>query len=109
MHLGANFAAKFGSQVRLQYSDDAAVTSLDPWRREHGLTPGAVTPSGQRPLGEARNVYEGQGRYISILGGNGLFHHPDDQWPDAVDLAMTVKWIKAFTQLAVAVAGNANP
>jgi hypothetical protein len=109
MHLGANFAAKFGSQVRLQYSDDAAVTSLDPWLREHGLTPGAVTPIGQRPLGEARNVYDGQGRYISILGGNGLFHHPDDQWPDAVDLAMTVKWIKAFTQLAVAVAGNANP
>ena len=109
MHLGANFAAKFGSQVRLQYSDDAAVTSLDPWLREHGLTPGAVTPIGQRPLGEARNVYDGQGRYISILGGNGLFHHPDDQWPDAVDLAMTVKWVKAFTQLAVAVAGNANP
>ena len=109
MHLGANFAARFGSQIMLQYSDDEAVTSLDPWLREHGLTPGAVTPIGQRPLGEARNVYDGQGRYISILGGNGLFHHPDDQWPDAVDLAMTVKWIKAFTQLAVAVAGNANP
>ena len=109
MHLGANFAAKFGSQIMLQYSDDEAVTSLDPWLREHGLTPGAVTPIGQRPLGEARNVYDGQGRYVSILGGNGLFHHPDDQWPDAVDLPTTAKWVKAFTQLAVAVAGNANP
>jgi len=109
MHLGANFAAKFGSQIMLQYSDDEAVTSLDPWLREHGLTPAAVTPIGQRPLGEARNVYDGQGRYVSILGGNGLFHHPDDQWPDAVDLAMTAKWVKAFTQLAVAVAGKANP
>ena len=109
MHLGANFAAKLGSRVRLQYSDDEAVKSLDPWLREHGLTPGAVTPIGQRPLGEARNVYDGEGRYVSILGGNGLFHHPDDQWPDAVDLAMAVKWVKAFTQLAVAEAGKANP
>ena len=105
----ANFAAKFGSRVRLQYSDDEAVTSLDPWLRENGLTPGAVTPIGQRPLGEARNVYDGQGRYVSILGGNGLFHHPDDQWPDAVDLPTTAKWVKAFTQLAVAAAGKANP
>ena len=80
MHLGANFAAKFGSQVRLQYSDDDAATSLAPWLKENFVTPGMVTPMGQRPLGEARNVYDGQGRYVSILGRNRLFHHPAGQW-----------------------------
>ena len=104
MHLGANFAAKFGSQVRLQYSDDDAATSLAPWLKENFVTPGMVTPMGQRPLGEARNVYDGQGRYVSILGRNGLFHHPADQWPHAVDLELTTKWVKAFTQLAISLA-----
>ena len=104
MHLGANFAAKFGSQVRLQYSDDDAAASLAPWLKESAVTPGMVTPMGQRPLGEARNVYDGQGRYVSILGRNGLFHHPADQWPHAVDLVLTTKWVKAFTQLAISLA-----
>ena len=104
MHLGANFAATFGSQVRLQYSDDDAVASLAPWLKENVVTPGMVTPTGQRPLGEARNIYDGQGRYVSILGRNGLFHHPADQWPHAVDLELTTKWVKAFTQLAISLA-----
>jgi len=68
------------------------------------VTPGMVTPMGQRPLGEARNIYDGQGRYVSILGRNGLFHHPADQWPHAVDLELTTKWVKAFTQLAISLA-----
>lgn len=105
IHLGANFAAKFGSEVRLQYSDNDAVASLAPWLAENGVMPGIVTPLDQRPLGEARNVYDGQGRYISILGRNGLFHHPADQWPQAVDVQLTTKWVKAFTQLAVGLAG----
>jgi len=108
LHLGANFAAKFGSQVRLQFSDEASVASLEPWLKHNGLTPSAVTPIGQRPLGEARNVYDGQGRFISILGGNGLFHHPADRWPQAVDLTVTTQWVKAFTQLAVAEASSVN-
>lgn len=108
LHLGANFAAKFGSQVRLQYSDDDAVKSLDPWLKQNGLTPSAITPIGQRPLGEARNVYDGQGRFVSILGGNGLFHHPADRWPEAVDLPVATKWVKAFMQLAVAEAGDSK-
>ena len=108
MHLGANFAAKFGPQVRLQYSDDESVASLEPWLKQNGLTPSAVTPIGQRPLGEARNVFDGQGRFVSILGGNGLFHHPADRWPEAVDLSVTTQWVTAFVQLAVAEAGNLN-
>ena len=106
MHLGANFAAKVGSQVRLQYSDDRAVNSLAPWLEKNGLKPADVTPIGERPLGEARNIYDGQGRYVSILGGNGLFHHPADQWPEAVDLELTTRWIKTFVQLSMRLTGK---
>ena len=108
IHLGANFAAKYGPQVRLQYSDDEARASLAPFLASNILSPATVTPMGQRPLGEARNVYDGKGRYISILGANGLFHHPADRWPQAVDLALTTKWTTAFTQMAIAVSGGSS-
>lgn len=108
IHLGANFAARHGSDVRLQYSDDEARAILAPFLDSKDLAPGTVTPMGERPLGEARNVYDGKGRYVSILGANGLFHHPADQWPHAVDLELATKWVSAFTQMAVAVSDGSS-
>jgi len=105
VHLGANFAARHGAEVRLQYSDDLAVASLAPWLKENSVSPGAQIMGGERPLGEARNIFDGGGRYISILGRNGLFHHPADVWPDAVDLEATTKWVNAFVQLGIKLAG----
>ena len=99
VHLGANFAAK-GSVIRVQYSDyeheEQAGLVLDRLR----LTPGLQTPIGTRPLGEARNVFDGGGHFVSLLGSNPLFHHPDDVWPEAVDLEQTVRWVQGFTELS---------
>ncbi|MBD3649697.1 MAG: hypothetical protein HUJ31_20070 [Pseudomonadales bacterium] len=106
IHLGANFAARYNPAIRLQYSDNDARNLTEEFLSRHELAPAVMTPMGERPLGEARNVYDGNGRYISILGGNGLFHHPDDVWPDAVDLETTTAWISAFTELGVHLAGD---
>ncbi|MFT5014773.1 MAG: hypothetical protein ACI9HA_003443 [Dinoroseobacter sp.] len=106
VHLGANFAAKYGAQVRLQYSDEQAVQSLAPLLLLNSINPDAQTEMNQRPLGEARNIYDGGGRYVSILGGNGLFHHPADVWPDAVNLDATTKWVSTFVQLGVKLAAS---
>jgi hypothetical protein len=99
VHLGANFAAK-GSVIRVQYSDyeneELAGLVLDGLR----LSPGIQTPIGTRPLGEARNVFDGGGHFVSLLGSNPLFHHPDDVWPGAVDLGQTVRWVQGFSELA---------
>jgi hypothetical protein len=48
-------------------------------------------PVDRRPFGEASNIYDDGGQFISLLGGNPLFHHPDDCWPEAIDLPKTVK------------------
>jgi len=101
IHLGANFAAKIAPGIRLQYSDEAAQSLLTDALTRRDLKPSVETPLSTRPYGEARNIHDGQGRYISLLGGNGLFHHPDDVWPNAVDLDLTVKWIEAFTDLGL--------
>ena len=64
------------------------------------------TPIGTRPYGEARNIFDGGGRFVSILGGNQLFHHPADRWPEAVDLQSTQRWVAALVQLSLGVAGK---
>ena len=100
IHLGANFAAT-GSQVRLQYANDDLRQISQRHLRRRQLSPGAETPIGNRPLGEARNIHDARGRYLSILGSNPLFHHPDDRWPNAVDVTNTARWAEAFSNIVV--------
>ena len=70
-----------------------------------GVAPSSEVPVGQRPGGESRNIHDGGGRFVSIVGGNDLFHHPDDTFPDAVDLEVTTAWARAFVHAARAFAG----
>lgn len=100
IHLGANFAAR-GSSIRLQYSDERFREVAQRRLGALNLQPGVETPIGQRPLGEARNIFDGDGRFLSILGNNPLFHHPHDLWPDAVDLDTTAQWTAAFSVIAL--------
>ena len=65
-----------------------------------GRRPATVRPAGSTPLGEAGNIHEGGGRYISLLGRNGLFHHPHDRWPAAVDVDAVVQFADAFVRIA---------
>lgn len=86
VHLGANFAAR-DSELVLQGSSapllDLALAAF----RHNRVEPARVVPPQARPFGEARDIFDGGGQYVSLLGSNRLFHHPDDRWPDAVDLA----------------------
>jgi len=101
IHLGANFAAAIRPQVRLQASHDALFDQARIAMQREGVEPDVETPVGTRARGEARNIFDGKGRFISLLGGNGLFHHPEDRWPDAVDPEKLEKLARAFCALAV--------
>ncbi|XOV84007.1 MAG: M28 family peptidase [bacterium] len=89
VHLGANFAAA-GGAPRLQVSDETLLQMCTSAFREQQVDVPDLTPPGTRPRGEAYNVFDGGGRYVSLLGGNPLFHHPEDRWPEAIDLPKTV-------------------
>ena len=99
VHLGANFAAARGAQLRLQASDEELAARARVAMRAAGAPPDVETPPGTRPFGEARNVFDGGGRFLSLLGRNALFHHPADRWPDAVDLERTAQLARAFRSL----------
>jgi len=99
IHLGANFAA-VGSRVRVQAADAELLDLILATLAEHGVRAPTVTPLGQRPGGEARNVHDLNERYVSFLGSNAWFHHPADRWPTTVDIEQTSR--VARTVLAIA-------
>lgn len=98
INLGANFAAP-GSQVRLQYSSQGIKNLTRRFLERGNLAPAVETPIENRPLGETRNIFDAGGNFLSLLGNNSLLRHPDDRWPDAVDLATTARWADAFSNI----------
>ncbi len=97
LHLGANFAS--GSPPHLQARDQKTRQQLTEAFARHGLSESTWTELNQRPLGEARNIYDRGEPYFSILGGNHYFHHPDDRYPQTIDLAATVRITRALLTL----------
>ena len=59
--------------------------------RALGLRDIELWPVSSRPLGEARDIYDGGGQFISLLGSNPLFHHPEDRWPHSVEMSKLEK------------------
>lgn len=106
IHLGANFGAAVGGRVLFQSSDEEYRRLGLASMLHHGREPAAETAPGTRPLGEARNIFDGGGRYLSLLGSNGLFHHAEDRWPEAVDVEAVAGFAAAFADIAVELAGT---
>ena len=104
IHLGANFGAAVGGDPRLQAStaelQDRALDAL----RRFGAGSVRRRPAAEAPAGEARHIHDGGGNYLSIVGANGLFHHPADRWPDAVDVDRIARYAQAFTDVGLQLA-----
>ena len=99
IHLGANFAA-VDSRTRLQASDAPLCALARQEMAAAGAPPADLTPVGTRPGGEARNIHDLDGRYISYLGTNPWFHHVDDRWPTTVDVAKAERLTRAMLAIA---------
>jgi hypothetical protein len=122
MHLGANLGAAtrpnaapaqdqddlarrhataaMGSANTIQASDDERETLLSGAMEAAGLVVSRRIPRGTVPAGEAENVHRGGGRYVSVIGSNGLFHHPDDRGLHTVDLHAIASLLSVFTTVA---------
>ncbi len=107
VHLGANFAAKSG-QVLWQASSDEYMEKGLEQLKALNLHEIISSPVSSRPLGEARNIYDGGGKFISLLGSNPLFHHPKDIWPDSIDMEKLIKLNSFMTNMIIDLANDAN-
>jgi hypothetical protein len=103
LHLGANLGCA-GSARLLARSNvpglaermaDALIAAGHP---REGIEP----LTGGKANGEAHEVEEREGRYLSLIGDNPWFHAPDDRWPDAVDVQRAEAIARAAAAIALA-------
>jgi hypothetical protein len=106
LHLGANIGAAHGPGTLLQASDDEMEALLSDVVIAAGLRIDRRHVRGAPPLGEAVNVHRGGGRFMSIIGGNDIFHNPADRGADVVDLDAIGRFATAFAAVAVALANG---
>ena len=104
IHLGANIGAALGPGNILQASDDETESMMAEAMTRNGLGITRRLARGVEPLGEALNVYRGNGRFISIIGSNDLFHNPDDRGAHVVDLDVIERFARAFAEVATTLA-----
>ncbi len=95
VHLGANFAS-VDSRLLLQADHADRLVVLTRTLASQGITDEETLPPGTRPFGEARDIHDGNGRYLSLLGSNRWFHHPDDRLQTSVDVARLSRVVGAF-------------
>ena len=95
VHLGANFAAT-NSRIRLQCNLDDLASQLTETLRTEGIEVADIVGPETRPDGEARNIFDRGGKYISILGTNNLFHHPSDRFENNLDVGRLARTCKAI-------------
>ena len=105
IHLGANIGAARGVP-RLQASDDEIEGLAAAALSKAGAEVRQRVPRGTRPGGEARNIHDGGGRYLSLLGSGPFFHNMADRWPAAVDLPAVTRFCQAFSELATTLANR---
>lgn len=103
VHLGANIGAA-GGRARLQASDDAIEQSASDAMSRAGTAVEQRVPRGTVPGGEARNIHNGGGRYVSLLGSSPFFHSQSDRWPVAVDAVAVTRFAAAVADVVVSLA-----
>jgi hypothetical protein len=104
LHLGANIGA-VGSRFVCQGSRQDWIDALGDTLARRNVRIDRVVPPGTMPVGEARNIFEAGGQYVSLLASAGpAFHHPDDDLRQ-VDAARIASVADAVGDVAVRMAG----
>ena len=85
IHYGANIGAA-GGLLSIQSADGPLREAMRLALTESGQPPDTMAPETQVPNGETRDIHRLGGRYLTLVGGNRLFHLPQDRWPHAVDV-----------------------
>lgn len=97
LHLGASIGARY-PQPRTGASDDALHALATSALARHGcetVAPIEFLETGSPGTGEARNIAERGGRYVTFLGGHRYFHSPQDTVDVAVDAENIARWARA--------------
>jgi hypothetical protein len=84
----------------IQASDDQAEAILGRALAAVDIAVARRVPRGTVPAGEAEVVHRGGGRYVSAIGANAFFHHPEDRGPTVVDIPAIARFSRALSSVA---------
>jgi len=107
MHFGANIGAAVDPGTNIQASDDRFESILETALTAAGIRIDRRNPRGTIPNGEAEVVHRGGGRYLSVIGRNGLFHNPDDRGSHTMNPSAIATFVDAFVAVAATLAARA--
>ena len=97
VHLGASIGARRGT-ARLAASDAELMDLAQSALAAAGIEREAFAV-GRSGYGEARNIAEAGGRYVSLLGGHPYFHSPMDTFERAVDAELVGRHVDAVARM----------
>jgi hypothetical protein len=100
LHLGANVGAATDPTNTVQASDGQLESLLSGAMDAAGLHVDRRAPRDRVPSGEAEAIHRRGGRYVSIIGGNALFHNLEDRGPHAVNPEVIARFARAFAAVA---------
>ncbi|MBU8540158.1 hypothetical protein [Falsiroseomonas tokyonensis] len=106
IHLGANLGAAEDARLTVRSNVAGLAPAMAARLAAEGYPAEAIAAeTGGKANGEAHEIEQRGGRYLSLIGSNPWFHAPEDRWPHSVDLPRAEAIARAVAALALAEAG----
>ena len=103
IHLGANLGTATAPALTVRSNIDGLAQRMRELLANRGYPAEAVlAETGGKASGEAHEIEQRGGRYLSLIGSNPWFHAPEDRWPTSIDLDRACAISQSVTALAIA-------
>ena len=102
IHLGANLGAALEPALTVRSNLPGLAERMASRLAHEGYPAAAIhTLTGGKAGGEAHEIEQRGGRYLSLIGSNPWFHAPEDRWPKSIDLGRALAIASAVAAIAV--------
>lgn len=102
IHLGANLGTALEAALTVRSNVPGLADRMAAALASRGYPGGAISAvTGGKAGGEAHEIEQRGGRYLSLIGSNPWFHAPEDRWPKSIDLGRAVAIAAAVVGLAI--------
>lgn len=103
IHLGANLGCAEAARLTVRSNVPGLADQMAAKLVEAGHPAAPIEAiTGGKANGEAHEIEERGGRYLSLIGDNPWFHAPEDRWPASIDLPRASAIARAVAAMAVA-------
>ncbi len=103
IHLGANLGTATAPALTVRSNVDGLADRMRELLENQGYPADAILAlTGGKASGEAHEIEQRGGRYLSLIGSNPWFHAPEDRWPTSIDLDRACAIAQSVTALAIA-------